>query len=90
MDEAAVLDTFTLLHERELVKAGLSSAGVLTGAMTWLAEQTEPEREVCVCADGEERCLEALEPRSMAAVGEAAVRAAGAALSPVMAAMQRI
>ena len=90
VDEAAVLATFTLLHERELVKVGLSSAGVLTGAMTWLGEQSEPKRVVCVCADGEERYLEELESRYIPAVGEAEVSAARAALSPVIAAIQRL
>ena len=90
VDEAAVLATFTLLHERELVKVGLSSAGVLTGAVTWLAEQTEPMRVVCVCADGEERYLEELESRYIPAVGEAHVSAARATLTPVIAAMQRL
>lgn len=90
VDEAAVLAAFTLLHERDLVKVGLSSAGVLTGALTWLAEQTEPMRVVCVCADGEERYLEELQSRYIPAVGEAQVSAARAKLSPVIAAMQRL
>lgn len=90
VDEADVLAAFTLLHERELVKVGLSSAGVLTGAMTWLAEQTEPMRVVCVCADGEERYLEEMESRYIPAVGEVKVSAARAALGPVIATMRRL
>ena len=42
VDEAAVLATFTRLHERELVKVGLSSAGVLTWAMSWLQSRPNP------------------------------------------------
>lgn len=88
--EAAVLAGFLLLQERGLLQIGLSSAGVLMGAVGWLAEQTSPKRAVCICADGDERYMEEMQSRYIPAVGAAAVDAARRDLAPVIATMRQL
>lgn len=88
IDEAAVLAAFSLLEARHLTQIGLSSVGVLVGALEWLSRQTEPKRVVCVCADGDERYLSEIETRYIPAVGSDAFSAACARLQPVIATMK--
>ena len=89
IDDASTLAAFTLLHERTLAEVGLSSTGVLLGALDWLAKQDAPKRVVCVCADGDERYLEEIDTRYIPAVDAAAYDAARARLTPVIGGMTR-
>ena len=90
MDEASALAAFTLLHEHELSKVGLSSVGVMLGAIEWLSRQDKPSRVVCICADGDERYLDEIESRYIPSVGQEAYDAARDRLAPVIAGMQRM
>lgn len=90
MDEASALAAFTLLHEHGLSKVGLSSVGVMLGAIEWLSRQDKPSRVVCICADGDERYLDEIESRYIPSVGQEAYDAARARLAPVIAGMQRM
>ena len=90
VDEPATLAAFTLLHENQLVRVGLSSVGVMLGAITWLSEQASPRRAVCICADGDERYLEEIDSRYIPSVDRAAYDAAYAKLSPIIGSMRRL
>ncbi|KCZ46035.1 MULTISPECIES: PLP-dependent cysteine synthase family protein [unclassified Hyphomonas] len=85
MDEAATIAAFNLLHEHELSKVGLSSTGVILGALDWLARQDKPARVACICADGDERYLNEIQSRYIPTVGADAYQAAHARLAPVIA-----
>jgi len=89
IDDASTLAAFTLLHERKLAEIGLSSTGVLLGAMDWLSRQAAPKRVVCMCADGDERYLDEIDTRYIPAVDRAAYDAAYARLAPVIGTMAR-
>jgi len=88
MDEASTVAAFDLLHEHELSKVGLSSVGVILGALDWLSRQEKPARVACVCADGDERYLDEVPTRYIPAVGEEAYKAARARLAQVIAGMR--
>mgnify|MGYP003658358624 CR=1 FL=1 len=90
MDEAATLAAFTLLHEHQLSKVGLSSVGVILGALDWLSRQDTPSRVACICADGDERYLDEIQSRYIPAVGQQAYEAARARLAPVIAGMRLV
>jgi len=90
MDEASTLAAFALLHAHDLSKVGLSSTGVILGAIDWLSRQTKPSRVACVCADGDERYLEEFESRYIPSVEREAYDAAHARLAPVIGGMQRM
>ncbi|ABI77211.1 pyridoxal-phosphate-dependent enzyme [Hyphomonas neptunium ATCC 15444] len=87
VDEASVLAAFTLLEARGLTHIGLSSVGVVVGALEWLSRQSERRRVVCVCADGDERYLDEIDSRYIPSVGADAFDAARARLEPVIASM---
>ena len=78
MDEAATLAAFTLLHEHQLSKVGLSSVGVILGALDWLSRL------------GDERYLDEIQSRYIPAVGQQAYEAARARLAPVIAGMRLV
>lgn len=88
MDEASTVAAFNLLHTHALSKVGLSSVGVILGAMDWLARQDKPSRVACICADGDERYLDEIESRYIPTVGQDAYAAAHARLAPVIAGMR--
>jgi cysteine synthase A len=88
MDEASTVAAFDLLHEHALSKVGLSSVGVILGALDWLSRQDKPVRVACICADGDERYLSEIQSRYIPTVGEEAYRAARARLEPVIGAMR--
>ncbi|MEO2038374.1 MAG: hypothetical protein ABGW90_06710, partial [Martelella sp.] len=90
MDEAATLAAFTLLHEHQLSKVGLSSVGVILGALDWLSRQDTPSRVACICADGDERYLDEIQSRYIPAVGQQAYEAARARLAPLIAGMRLV
>ena len=85
MDEASTVAAFDLLHEHGLSKVGLSSVGVILGALDWLSRQDKPVRVACVCADGDERYLDEIQSRYIPTVGEAVYEAARARLASVIA-----
>ena len=89
IDEASTLAAFALLHEHGLANVGLSSTGVMLGAIDWLSRQEAPARVACVCADGDERYLDEFESRYVPSVERSAYDAAHAKLAPVIGAMQR-
>lgn len=89
MDEAATLAAFSLLHEHGLAQIGLSSTGVMLGAIDWLSRQKSPKRAVCICADGDERYLDEFESRYVPSVERTAYDAAHANLAPVIRSMVR-
>ena len=84
MDEATTLAAFTLLHERQLSKVGLSSTGVILGALDWLARQDKPARVACICADGDERYLDEIQSRYIPSAGQEAYESALKRLAPVI------
>ena len=84
MDEATTLAAFTLLHEHQLSKVGLSSTGVILGALEWLARQDKPARVACICADGDERYLDEIQSRYIPSVGQEAYESAIQRLAPVI------
>lgn len=88
MDEAATLAAFTLLHEHDLSKVGLSSVGVMLGALDWLSRQDKPNRVACICADGDERYLDEIQSRYIPSVGQEAYDAAYGRLAPMIAGMR--
>lgn len=89
MDEASALAAFALLHERDLSKVGLSSVGVMLGAIDWLSQQAAPSRAVCICADGDERYLDEFETRYVPSVDRAEYEAAYARLAPIFGTIHR-
>lgn len=89
VEEPAVLSAFSLLHEHALAEVGLSSVGVMLGAIRWLSEQDRPRRAVCICADGDERYLDEFESRYLSSVDRAAYDRAHAELSPIVSSMRR-
>lgn len=90
MDEASALAAFALLHEYGLSQIGLSSVGVMLGAIDWLSRQDAPRRAVCICADGDERYLEEFESRYVPSVERSAYEAAHARLAPIIGSMRRL
>lgn len=90
VEDPAVLATFSQLQSRGLAKIGLSSAGVVLGAISWLSRQDQPRRAVCICADGDERYLDEIESRYIPSVGRPAYDAACVRLSPVIGAIERM
>ncbi|MEZ6001171.1 PLP-dependent cysteine synthase family protein [Hyphomonas sp.] len=88
MDEASTVAAFVLLHDHALSKVGLSSVGVILGALDWLSRQEKPARVACICADGDERYLDEIQSRYIAAVGDDAYQAARARLEPVIGGMR--
>ena len=90
IDEAPALAAFALLHEHELAQVGLSSVGVMLGAIEWLSRQDAPRRVVCICADGDERYLDEFEDRYVPSVDRSAYDAARASLGPVIGSMRRL
>lgn len=89
VDEASVLAAFTLFEEHGIAYSGLSSAGVILGALRWLAQQDAPKRAVCICADGDERYLEEITERYVPSVGTEAYQVARGELAPIVEAMAR-
>ncbi|MAK59585.1 MAG: hypothetical protein CMK09_01275 [Ponticaulis sp.] len=81
VDEAQVLAAFEFLRSRDLCAIGLSSTGVMLGALDWLSTATGPMSVVCICADGSERYDDELECRYMSSVSESAMTAARAIVS---------
>ena len=88
MDEASALAAFTLMHEHGLSKVGLSSAGVILGALDWLSRQDKPGRVVCICADGDERYLDEIDCRYIPSLNRGDYDSARARLAPVFADMR--
>lgn len=87
VDEASVLAAFCLLETRGLTQIGLSSVGIVVGAIQWLSRQSAPKRVVCVCADGNERYLDEINTRYIPSVGVEAFKGARIRLEPVIASM---
>ena len=70
VDEAQVLAAFQHLRENKLVGIGLSSTGVMLGALDWLAKAKRSMSVVCICADGFERYEDEIEDRYIRTVSE--------------------
>lgn len=81
VDEARVLAAFEYLRNQDLCAIGLSSTGVMLGALDWLSTATSPMSVVCICADGSERYDDELECRYMSSVSDGAMAAARALVS---------
>ncbi|MEZ5997192.1 MAG: pyridoxal-phosphate dependent enzyme [Hyphomonas sp.] len=90
IDEPSTLAAFALLHELGLAQVGLSSVGVMLGAIDWLSRQDRPCQAVCICADGDERYLDEFESRYVPSVSGAAYEAARLKLMPVIGSMKRL
>ncbi|RAN37098.1 pyridoxal-phosphate dependent enzyme [Hyphomonas pacifica] len=90
VQEPAVLAAFALLHEHKLAEVGLSSVGVMLGAMQWLSEQDGSRSAVCICADGDERYVDEFEGRYLPSVDRADYDAAYAELNPIIASMKQV
>ena len=90
IDEPSTLAAFALLHEYGLAEVGLSSVGVMLGAIDWLSRQDAPSCAVCICADGDERYLDEFESRYVPSVERADYDAARARLRPVIGSMERL
>ena len=84
IDEPSTLAAFALLHEYGLAEVGLSSVGVMLGAIDWLSRQDAPSCAVCICADGDERYLDEFESRYVPSVERADYDAAHARLRPAI------
>lgn len=78
VDEPRVLAAFKYLRSNGLTGIGLSSTGVMLGAIDWLSSATEPRRVVCICADGSERYDDELESRYLTSVSAPDLEAAKA------------
>lgn len=87
--DARVIAGFAMLRERALTKIGLSSVGVLLGALDWLSEQDGPRRVACICADGDERYTGEFETRYRAAVSNCDYAAARTRLAPLLGRLSR-
>lgn len=68
VDEARVLAAFKYLRGKDLAGIGLSSTGVMLGALDWLATADRAMTVVCVCADGSERYDDEIETRYLKSV----------------------
>ncbi len=90
VEEADVLAAFSLLHEHGLSEVGLSSVGVILGAIQWLSEQDLSRRVVCICADGDERYFDEFETRYVPSVDRTSYEASRARLGPTIGSMHRI
>ncbi|WP_084396593.1 pyridoxal-phosphate dependent enzyme [Henriciella aquimarina] len=87
VDEAAVVAAFSLFRDLEIAPVGLSSVGVVLGALEWLSTQTEARRVACICADGAERYLEEFDSRYRPGVSQAVFEACHRTLSPLLGAL---
>jgi len=61
--EADVLAAYTAFRQSNFPALGLSSLGVVVGALEWLSHANTPKRVACVCADGDERYSDEFEER---------------------------
>lgn len=90
VEDARVIAGFGMLRERGLTKIGLSSVGVLIGALDWLSAEDRPRRVVCICADGEERYSGEFETRYRASVKNCDYGAARTRLAPLLDRLSRV
>ena len=88
VSETDVLAAFGLFEQLGLPGIGLSSIGVVLGALDWLAEATEPQRVVCVCADGDDRYRDEFESRYLPKIEPHELQTAIARLKPVLSDLQ--
>ncbi len=81
VEEAKVMAANHFLKAHGLSDIGLSSVGVVTGAIKWLTQQDSPKRVVCICADGGERYNNEIDSRYIPAAGGDVVKNAEQKLS---------
>ena len=86
--EARVLAAFNLMRSHGLPEIGLSSVGVMLGAIEWLSAQDRPKSVVCICADGAERYASEFDCRYRGSVQPCEYSEAYTDLTPVISQLQ--
>lgn len=76
IDEAEVMAACLNLRDSGLIDIGLSSTGVMLGAVEWLSQQTDSKTVVCICADGSERYVDEIDSRYLKSVPKEALKQA--------------
>lgn len=79
-----VLSSAVYLAENAFPAIGLSSIGVLLGAIKWLETATSPMRVACVCADGAERYSGEMETRYLPGADTDTLQSASARLASTL------
>ena len=88
IEEPKVLAAFSLMRANGLPEIGLSSVGVVLGAINWLSEQDSAKSVVCVCADGAERYADEFDCRYRSTACPEVFAKAHTDLEPVFASLQ--
>ncbi|MAI90904.1 pyridoxal-phosphate dependent enzyme [Ponticaulis sp.] len=81
ISESDVIAAQLILTEKGLADIGLSSIGVMMGAVNWLMTQDKPQRVVCICADGSERYAHEIQSRYVPKVDASALAKSRAKIS---------